>query len=175
MVDIKTDWNEQNLKEYVKYTIFLRNKASKIALISFAVCGALILAMCIAVFFVFSYAYALIFALIIVLLAVSYAVFFALNIKSCTSRILKANAESELNRVMISEDDIICFDGDEPVGTISWSKMADIHFSEKAQAAYLTTKGNAVLILECKNILSGTADELKEVIGKKRNELPKEA
>ena len=175
MVDIKTDWNEQNLKEYVKYTIFLRNKTSKIALISFAVCGALILAMCIAVFFVFSYVYALIFALIIVLLAVSYAVFFAINIKSCTNRILKSNAESELNRVMISEDDIICFDGDEPVGTISWSKMADIYFSEKAQAAYLTTKGNAVLILECKNILSGTDDELKEVIGKKRNELPKEA
>ena len=175
MVDIKSEWNEENLKEYVKYTIFLRNKISKIALISFAVCGVFIFAVCTAVYFVFSYAFALVFALIIALIAISYVVFFAYNIKRCTNSILKANAESELNRVMISKDDIICFNDDEPVGTISWSKMADIYFNEKEQAAYLTTKGNAVLILECKNIMSGTADELKEVISKKRNELPKEA
>lgn len=174
MVDIKTEWNEENLKEYVKYTIFLRNKVSKIALISFAVCAVFFVSFCFAVFFVMKYAFALIFALIIVLIAVSYAVFFAINIKSCTKNILKANAESELNRIMISKDDIICFNSDEPVGTISWSKMADIYFNEKAQAAYLTSKGNAVLILECKNIISGTADELKEIIGKKRDELSKE-
>ena len=175
MVDIKTDWNEQNLREYVKYTLFLRNKATKTALISFAVCGVLIIAFCLAAFFALNYGFALVFALIIVLLAVTYVIFFAVNIKSCTKNILKANAESELNRIMISNEDIICFNGDEPVGTISWSKMADVYFNEKAQAAYLTSKGNAVLILECKNILSGTADELKDIIGKKHDELSKEA
>ena len=175
MVDIKTDWNEQNLKEYVKYIILLKNKTAKIALISFGVCGVLILALCVTAFFAFDYFFALIFAAVILLIAAGYVLFFILNIKSCTKSILKANTETELNRVMISEDDIICFNDDEPVGTVNWSRMADIYFSEKAQTAYLTTKGNAVLILECKNILSGTDDELKEIIGKKRDELPKEA
>ena len=175
MVDIKTDWNEQNLKEYVKYSLFLRNKIAKIALISFAICSAFILALCIIAFFALDYSFALVFAVVILLIAVGYIVFFVFNINSCTKSILKANAGSELNRVMISSDDIIFFNDDEPVGTVNWNKMADIYFSEKAQTAYLTTKGNAVLILECKNILSGTADELKEIIGKKRDELPKEA
>ena len=175
MVDIKTDWNEQNLKEYVKYTIFSRNKTVKITLISFALCCVFILAFCLIVFFVFDYILTLILAGMIVVLAIAFAAFFAFNIKSSTKKILKANAESDLNRVMISEEDIICFNDEEPIGTVSWSKMADIYFNERVQTAYLTTERNAALILECSNILSGTADELKEIIGKKRDELSKKA
>ena len=175
MVDIKTDWTEKNLKEYVKYTVFSKNKFFVIALISFAMFGVLIVALCLTVFFLFKYIFSLVFAGIIVLLEIGFAAFLTLNINSCSKRVLKANAESELNRVMISEDDIIAFNDDEPIGTISWSKMADIYFNEKVQAAYLTTETNAALILECSNILSGTAEELKEIIGKKRDELSKKA
>lgn len=173
MVDIKTGWTENNLREYVKYTVFLRNKFSMIALISFAVLGAVIIALCLTIFFVFDYILALVFAGIIVLFAIGFAAFLKLNINSCSKRVLKANEESDLNRVMISEDDIIVFNDDEPIGRISWSKMADIYFNEKVQAAYLTTEKNAALILECSNILSGTADEFKEIIEKKRYELSK--
>ena len=175
MVDIKTDWNEQNLKEYVKYTVFLKNRTIRTALISFAACGAFIIAFCLIVFFAFNYIFTLIFAATVLILAIGSAVFFTFNIKSSTKNILKANAESELNRVMISEDDIICFNDEEPIGTISWSKMVDIYFNEKVQTAYLTTERNAALILECSNILSGTAEEFKEIIGKKRDELSKKA
>ena len=175
MVDIRTEWNEQNLKEYVKYTVFSKNKTAKIALISFAVCCVLILVFCLAVFFALGYAFVLIFVLTIVLIAAVYAVFFAFTVKNCTKNILKANSDAELNRVMISSEDIIVFNDDEPIGTISWDKMADIYFNEKLQAAYLTTKGNAVLILECKNIVSGTAQELKEIVGAKRDKLSEKA
>ena len=171
MVDIKTDWNEQNLKEYVKYTIFSRNKTSKLALISLAVCCGFVFAFSLVLYFAFDYAFGLVFAGLAVLLSAGFAAFFTFNISSCTKRILKANGESELNRVMISEDDIIAFNGDEPIGTIPWSRMADIYFNEKSQTAYLTTEGNAALILECSKILSGNAEELKEIIGKKRDEL----
>ena len=174
MVDIKADWNERNLKEYVKYTIS-KNKISKISLLFFTICSVFILVFCLTAFFAFKYVFALVFALVIVLIAAGYVVFFAVSIKRFTQSMLKANAEPELNRIMISDDDILCFNGDEPIGTLSWSKMADIYFNEKEQAAYLTSKGNAVLILECKNILSGTSDELKEIIRKKRDELSKEA
>lgn len=175
MVDIRTQWNEHNIKEYVKYMVFLKNKPSKIALISFAVCAALVFVFCLIVFFVFYYAFALIFALAILFLAAAYTLSFTFIIKRSTKNILKANAESELNRVMISKDDIIVFNDEEPVGTISWSRIADIYFNEKTQTAYLTSEGNAVLVLECKNILSGTAEELKDIIGAKRNELSKKA
>ena len=175
MVDIKTEWNEQNLKEYVKYTVFQKNKTIRMALIFFAACGAFVIAFCLTVFFVFDYIFTLIFAVTILILAIGFTIFFTFNIKSSTKNILKANAESELNRVMISEDDIICFNDEEPIGTISWSKMADIYFNEKVQTAYLTTERNAALILECSNILSGTAEELKEIIGKKHDELSKKA
>ena len=175
MVDIKTDWNEKNLKEYIKYTFFIRNKAVRISLISFAACGAFILLFCLTVFFVFGYIFTLFFAVTIVFFAIVFAAFFTFSIKSSIKKILKENAESELNRVMISEDDIICFNDEEPIGAISWSKMADIYFNEKAQTAYLTTERNAALILECSNILSGTAEELKGIIGKKRDELSKKA
>ena len=175
MVDVKAEWNKQSLKEYVRYTIFLKNKSTKAALISFAVFCTLVFAFCLTIFFIFGYTFAIIFALTIVLLAAAYIVFFAFTIKSAAKNILKANADSELNRVMISEDDILGFNDDEPMGVINWNKIADIYFNEKEQAAYLTTKGNAVLILECKNILSGTAEELKEIVGAKRNELSKNA
>lgn len=175
MVDIKTEWNEQNLKEYVKYAVFSKNKITKIALISFAACGALVLAFCLTVFFAFGYTFALIFVLVIILLAIAYALFFAFTIRNSAKSILKANLETELNRVMISDEDIIGFNYEEPIGTISWDKMADIYFNEKLQTAYLTTKGNAVLILECRNILSGTAQELKEIVGAKRDKLSEKA
>ena len=175
MVDIKTGWTEQNLKEYIKYTIFFRSKAAKIALIFLAACGILTLAFCLTVFFIFDYIFTLFFAGVILLIAIGSAAFFVFSIKSSVKRMLKANDDSELNRVMISEDDIICFNGEEPIGTVSWSKMADVYFNEKAQAAYLTTEGNAALILECSDIISGTAEELKEIIGKKRDELSKKA
>lgn len=173
MVDIKTDWNEQNLKEYVKYTVFLRNKTVRTSLIFFVGCGAFTLAFCLIIFFIFNYILTLIFAGTILLLAIGFFAFFSFSIKSSTKKILKVNAGSELNRVMISEEDIVCFNDDEPIGTISWSKMTDIYFNEKIQTAYLTTERNAALILECSNILLGTADELKEIIGKKRDELSK--
>lgn len=175
MVDIKTEWNEQNLKEYVKYSVFLKNKTTRIALIFFPVCCVLIIAFCLTISFAFRYTFALVFVFIIMLLAVVYTVFFALTVKNCTKNILQANSDAELNRVMISSEDIIGFNDDEPIGVISWSKMADIYFDEKKQTAYLTTEGNAVLILECKNILSGTAQELKEILGEKRDKLSKKA
>lgn len=175
MVDIKTGWTEQNLKEYVKYTVFSRSKAAKMALIFLAICAVVTFAFCLAVFFIFDYIFTLIFAGTILFIVIASAAFFALSIKSSVKNMLKANADSELNRVMISEDDIICFNGEEPIGTVSWSKMADVCFNEKTQTAYLTTEGNAALILECSGILSGTAEELKEIIGKKRDELSKKA
>lgn len=175
MVDIKMDLTEENLKEYVRYTVFLKNKFFVIALISFAVFGVLTVALCLAAFFLFNYMIALIFAGIIVFIEIGFAAFLIFNINSCSKRVLKANAESELKRVMISEDDIIVFNDSGPIGNISWNKMAEIYFNEKAQAVYLTTERNAALILECSNILSGTADELKEIIGKKRDELSKKA
>lgn len=175
MVDIKTDWNEQNIKEYVRYTVFLRNKVSKTAVTALAVCSAVLFAFCITMFFIFGYIISLIFALMIVLITAIYVAFFAFATKNAAKHIQKTNAESELNRVMISEDDIIGFNDEEPLGTISWSKISDIYFDEKLQAAYLTSQRNAVLILECKNILYGTAEELKAIVEAKRNELSKKA
>lgn len=175
MVDIKTEWNEQNVKEYIRYMMFLRNKISKLVMIFLTVCCTFTLVFCLISFFAFGYDFTIIFALAIVLIAVAYFVFFALIIKGAAKNILKVNAGSELNRVMISEDDILGFNGDDPVGVINWNKMDDIYFNEKTQTVYLTTKKNAVLILECKNILSGTSDELKEIVGAKRDELSKEA
>ena len=175
MVDVKTSWTEQALKEYVRYTIFFRSKAAKMALIFLAICGVLTIAFCLTVFFIFEYIFTLIFAGTILLIVIATAAFFILSIKSSVKSMLKANDDSEFNRVMISEDDIICFNNEEPIGTVSWSKMADVYFNEKVQAAYLTTEGNAALILECSNILSGTAEELREIIGKKHDELSKKA
>lgn len=174
MVEVKLQWNESNLKEYVKYTSFTQNTLSKAALIVFSICYVMIFAFCMIMAFAFNYYFMIGVALILTLLVGIFAVFMVLWLKSYIKNALKANSESDINNVLVCTDALLLLNEDEPLGKIDYENVKEIVFNEKNGASYIITKGDAVLILENKNIMLGTCEELKKILEEKKSELSKE-
>lgn len=175
MVEIKTKWTEENLKEYTKYTTFVKGKLSKIMFIALLALYVIVVAGCIALYCMFKYTFALVMAIAFTCFLAACLIFFALTTRDFVKTTLKASENEEFDSVLINEDNIfICKDG-QPIGELEWDKIAKIYNNEKAEAVYLCTAENAVLILEYKNIVSGTEKELKETAEKRYDKLSKKA
>lgn len=173
MVELKIEWNEKNISEFVKYNMFARGRFQKAMTIIYAVCFAAVLVLGIAAYAVTgSWLYLLASGAAMLMLA-SYYIFAAITTKSLAKKIYTANKDSGINIIQISADDIIvCSDG-KPVGRIPWDTIAEI--AENKGVVYMTSKDSALLLLEKKNITGGTAEELDEIIKVKNAELSKTA
>lgn len=63
MVEIKTLWTEENLKEYTKYTTFVKGRLNKVMFIVLLVLYAAVVGGCIALFCMFKFTFALVMAI----------------------------------------------------------------------------------------------------------------
>lgn len=175
MVEIKTQWTEENLKEYTKYTAFVKGRLSRVMLIALLVLYVIVVSGCIALYCMFKYVFAIVMAIAFTVFLAACLLFFALTVRDFVKTNLKAGENEEFDSVLINEDNIfICKDG-QPIGELEWDKIAKIYTNEKAGAVYLCTAENAVLILEYKNIVGGTEKELKETVEKRYDKLSKKA
>lgn len=175
MVEIKTSWTEENLKEYYKYTFFAQKVLPKALLVILPVLYLIIVIYCIIVYINMQFVFTLIFAIVMTVVFALSGLLFVYMLKSIIKNTLKANENSEFNRAVISKDTIILFKDEKPYGELDWEKIKKISVNEKYSAVYLSTEENAVLILESKNIINGTWDSLKEIAKEKNDKLPKKA
>lgn len=175
MVEIKTSWTEENLKEYYKYTFFTQKVLPKILLVILPILYLVIVAYCVIVYINLNFTFTLIFAIVMTVVFALSGLIFVYMLKSIVKNTLKANENSEFNRAVISKDAIILFNNEKPYGELDWEKIKKISVNEKYSAVYLSTEENAVLILESKNIINGTWDLLKEIAAEKNDKLPKKA
>ncbi|HBH95307.1 MAG TPA: hypothetical protein DDX91_06105 [Ruminococcaceae bacterium] len=175
MVEIKTLWTEENLKEYTKYTTFVKGRLNKVMFIALLVLYAAVVGGCIALFCMFKFTFALVMAIAFTVLLAVCILFFALTVKDFVKTALKAGENEEFDSVLINEDNIFICKNGQPIGELEWDKITRIYTNEKAGAVYLCTAENAVLILEYKNIVGGTEKELKDTVEKRYDKLSKKA
>lgn len=179
MVEIKTEWNEENLRKYIMYKTFFANKYTMLSFIVFFICFFAIIATCIAMYCMIQMPVFLIMAGAVLLFAAGFAVFFALKINKNVKQSLKeSGAENESpsqETAVLTEALITVFKNGVPYGAMDWDKVTSISFNDKGGAAYLSTEEGALLILEYKNIISGTESELKEMLQIKNVKLSNKA
>ncbi len=165
MIEIKTEWTEENLKRYIMYKFFFSNKFTMVFAAVFGVCFAAIAASCAAMFAMTKSAVFLILVGAVVVLAVGVAALFVLKINKNVKASVNGNsASSEGESVILDEDKITVCKNETPFGEISWEKIVSIELYDKGKTAYLATEEGAVLILEYKNIFTGTEKELREML-----------
>lgn len=175
MVEIKTSWSEENLKEYYKFMLFSQRKLPKILLVVLPILCLLMIIMCLIVFIQMQISTMLVLA---ILIAVGFAVsvmIILFMIKSVIKETLKTNENSEFNKAVVSKDAIILYKDEKPLGSLEWEKIEKIFVNEKASAIYLSAGENEMLILESKNIINGTWESLKEIAKEKYDKLSEKA
>lgn len=178
MIEVKTEWNKENLKKYIMYKTFFENKYTMLSVIVFLICFIAIIGVCAAMYFIIQMPFFLIMAGAVILLTAGFAVLFFYKINKNIKASLKENKDTEENAqesTVLTEDSITIIKNGFPYGEMRWDKVASISFNDKGGAAYLSTDEGAVLILEYKNIIKGSERELKEMLQIKNVKLSNKA
>lgn len=175
MVQLKIDWNAENLKKYIMFNSFFGNKYAKLSLVFFGICFALILSTCIAMFCMSGQLIFLILACAAIVFTAAAALLFVFTVKRNIKKSLSVCSEDDPDNAVITESAILLCKGNEPFGEIDWEKITDISFNDRDNAAYLSAEGSSVLILEYKNITFGSEETLREMLSIKNVKLSKKA
>lgn len=165
MIEIKTEWTEENLKRYMMYKFFFSNKFTMLSTVVFGLCFAVISVSCAVMFAMTESAVFLVLVGAVVVLAGGAAAFFVLKInKNVKASVNENSALSERESVILDEDKITVCKNETRFGEIGWEKIVSIELYDKGKTAYLATEEGAVLILEYKNIVTGTEKDLREML-----------
>lgn len=131
----------------------------------FGLCFAVISVSCAVMFAMTESAVFLVLVGAVVVLAGGAAAFFVLKInKNVKASVNENSALSERESVILDEDKITVCKNETPFGEIGWEKIVSIELYDKGKTAYLATEEGAVLILEYKNIVTGTEKDLREML-----------
>ncbi|MBD5104130.1 MAG: hypothetical protein HDT47_04605 [Ruminococcaceae bacterium] len=175
MIQLKIDWNAENLKKYIMYTSFFGNKYAKLSLVFLAVFFAAILGTCISMFCMSKQLIFLILACAAIVFTAAAALLFVFIIKRNIKKSLSGCSEDDPDNAVITESAILLCKGNEPFGELDWEKITAISFNDKDGAAYLSAEGSSVLILEYKNITFGSEEKLREMLSIKNVKLSNKA
>lgn len=173
MVEINTGLDEKSLKEYCRFN-FRRSKRNIILIAVLAVVYFTVLIGCFVLFFAFGYIRGMILAAVLSIFWGAGAMFLRSVLNTFARKAMEDNRDNTHESVILGESSILVCKNGEPIGEIKWEKITEIFFNDKAEAVYLSAaKEEAVLILEKKNIISGTMEELKRITEGKRREITK--
>ncbi|MGN0589134.1 MAG: hypothetical protein ACI4KO_06330 [Ruminiclostridium sp.] len=161
MTEFKLNWSEEAVNEYIDLMIKGKN-LQVIPVILFAVCIVTLIATGIIMFAFTGNIISLIVSACGVLFGGAVAVTVIFLKKSLYKKISEAYKELSDLVAAISDKDITLIRNNIPYGIISWDKIGDITYGKKA--FYLTTKENALLILEKNAVVSGVLSEAEEIL-----------
>ncbi len=158
MITASIEWNEENIKRYVTYTLLGGNKKAKIFIGIY--CAVIVLMAAAGVCFaIFTGFYLLtVFAVLAILLAVVFAVILKFALKKYSSDILKLNGENGVNKLVISRESITVYNGEIPAAVIGWDSVASLDFNDGD--AYMTMINGLLFIIERDKLVSGDFEEL---------------
>lgn len=169
MVEIKTGWSKESLKEYCKFKLFGKSKRNIILIVILGLIYLAVLTGCLVLFFAQGYTYLIIFAVLLTMLWGAGAFFIRSVMNTFVENAIKENEGDPSESIIVGESSILVCQSGEPAGEIKWDKITDIFFNDKAETIYLSAGENSVLILEKKNIVNGSMEELRKIAeGKKR-------
>lgn len=165
MIDAVINWNEESIKEYVRYTIIEKNKSTKVGLTVYMILMAAIAVVALVAAFITGMMWLLIATICAGLMAVIFIAVLFYAIRRYSKDIYELNSGSTLNGVEITAT-ALCFKKDDVnKGLLSWDSVTEVDFNK--DTAYITTAEGFLIIIEKKNIREGSIDELKKIVSEK--------
>lgn len=140
MIESVLKYTSENVGEFVKYTIFRKNKSSGIYMICYL--AAMVL-----------------FAVAGVVLAVAFA------LKKYTNEIFGINSKNEYDAIEITAGSIVLKNGGAAKAIADWTAVASVDFYKSS--AYIVTHDGYLFIINESDIKEGSLDELRQITEEK--------
>lgn len=140
MIESVLKYTSENVGEFVKYTIFRKNKSSGIYMICYL--AAMVL-----------------FAVAGVVLAVAFA------LKKYTNEIFGINSKNEYDAIEITAGSIVLKNGGAAKAIADWTAVASVDFYKSS--AYIVTHDGYLFIINESDIKEGSLDELRQIADEK--------
>lgn len=173
MVELKIEWTEKNLKEYCMFNLFGKTKRILALVIMLIAIFLVLVTGCIVLYFAFDFYQGLILAGMLTVFWAAGALFLRSVVNGTIKKAIEENKNRLDQSVIVGEHSILICHSGTPVGEVKWDQITEVYFNDKAETVYLNTGNDAVLMLEKKNIVSGTMEELKKIAKEKRRETAK--
>lgn len=165
MIDAVIGWNEENIKEYVKYVIIEKNKGTKTGLAIYSVLMAVIAVAALVAAFVTGMMWLLIATICAALMIGIFLLVLWYAINRYTRDIFEINDGSTINGIEITATALCVKKDNIAKGLISWENVTEIDFNK--DNAYISTAEGYLIIIEKANIKEGSLDELKKIVEEK--------
>lgn len=165
MIEAVIEWNEKNISDYVRYTIFTKNRFTKVYIVLYAVFMMLIAAVGVVSALITGVYWLIAASVVAVLLIGAFSFILLYAVKKYTKDILKVNSDNKIDCVEITASCIVLKHDGASRAIIEWALMASADFS--GDYSFLTTTDGILMIVERKNIKQGSFDELKQIVDEK--------
>ena len=161
MTEFKLNWSREAINEYID--LMIKGKSLQaLPVILFTVCVVTLIASGIVMFALTGNILSILVSACGVLFGAAVIITLSFVKKSLYKKVTEAYKGLSDLVAAVSDKDIILIKNNLPYGIISWDKIDEITFGKKA--FYLTTKENALLILEKNAVVSGVISEAEEVL-----------
>ena len=165
MIDAILSWSESNVKEYVKYTIFSKNKNTKLYMILYALfmfiiaVGSVITAIATGMMW-------LLFAFVCaVILIVFFGLILVYSIKKYTADIIEINKGSTMDGIEITSTCLALKKEGVVTAKLGWENLISADFY--GDYVFFNTVEGFLIIIGKNDIKKGSISELKEIVDEK--------
>lgn len=165
MIESELKYTKENVSEFVKYTIFRKNKSSGIymicylaAMVIFAVAGVVLAAV--------TQMWMFLLAVVVCLLLIAAAMLaVAFALKKYTNEIFGINSKNGYDAIEITASSIVLKNSGAAKAVAEWTAVASVDFNKSN--AYIVTHDGYLFIINESDIKEGSLDELRQIADEK--------
>ena len=162
MIESELKYTKENVSEFVKYTIFRKNKSSGIYMICYLAAMVLI-AVAGVVLAAVTQMWMFLLAVVVCLLLIAAAMLaVAFALKKYTNEIFGINSKNEYDAIEITAGSIVLKNGG---AAKDWTAVASVDFYKSS--AYIVTHDGYLFIINESDIKEGSLDELRQIAEEK--------
>ncbi len=165
MIESELKYTRENVGEFVKYTIFKKNKSSGIymicylaAMVLIAVAGVVLAAVTQMWWFIFA-------TVICTLLIVATGLVLSVTLKKYTKEIFDINSKNGYDAIEITASSIVLKNSGAAKAIADWTAVASVDFYKSS--AYIVTHDGYLFIINESDIKEGSLDELRQIAEEK--------
>ena len=164
MIESELKYTQENVGEFVKYTIFRKNKSSGIYMICYLAAMVLI-AVAGVVLAAVTQMWMFLLAVVVCLLLIAAAMLaVAFALKKYTNEIFGINSKNEYDAIEITAGSIVLKNGGAKA-IADWTAVASVDFYKSS--AYIVTHDGYLFIVDENTVRKGSLDELRQIAEEK--------
>ena len=165
MIESELKYTKENVSEFVKYTIFRKNKSSGIYMICYLAAMVLI-AVAGVVLAAVTQMWMFLLAVVVCLLLIAAAMLaVAFALKKYTNEIFGINSKNKYDAIEITAGSIVLKNGGAAKAIADWTAVASVVFYKSS--AYIVTHDGYLFIIDENTVREGSLDELRQIAEEK--------